>query len=286
MAELWKGAAVNAVLNERLRSEVETLRSCGVTPQLAIVRMGERPDDIAYERGAIKRCESIGVKVCCHTLPADADEAALLAVIDRVNRDVEIHGCLLLRPLPPQIDDTRVRNALLPEKDVDGITDQSLAGVFTGGGVGFPPCTAEACLTIFDHFGYALQGRRAVVIGRSLVVGKPVAMLLLARHATVTVCHTRTQDMPAITREADLLIVAAGKPRIIDAPYFGQGQVVIDVGIHVDETGALCGDVDFAAAEPLVKAITPVPGGVGTVTTSVLVQHVIEAARRQQPSGK
>lgn len=281
MAEIWKGAAVTAAINERLRQEVAALRAQGVTPRLAIVRMGAREDDIAYERGARKRCESIGVEVVCHTLPADAEEEALLAVLRAVNDDAQTHGCLLLRPLPPHIDDERARNALRPEKDVDGITDSSLAGVFTGSRVGFPPCTAAACLAILDHFGYELQGRRAVVIGRSLVVGKPVAMLLLARHATVTVCHTRTKDLPARAREAELLIVAAGKPGVVGAAYCSAGQAVIDVGIHVREDGSLCGDVDLPAVERQAAAITPVPGGVGTVTTSVLVAHVVEAARRQ-----
>ena len=280
MAKLLKGAEVTAALNDRVAAEVRALAERGITPTLAIVRMGERPDDLSYERGAMKRCEKLGVAVRRFLLPADAGQRELLDVIAQVNGDAGIHGCLLLRPLPAQIDDEAVRAALDPEKDVDGITDGSLAGVFTGTGRGFPPCTAQACMEILDHYGYALKGKRAVVIGRSLVVGKPVAMLLLGRHATVIVCHTRTEDMPAVCRGAEVLIVAAGRPGVVTGDYFSPGQVVIDVGINVDAEGKLCGDVKFEDAERTVEAVTPVPGGVGTVTTSVLVEHVVEAARR------
>lgn len=280
MAKILKGSEVTSALNAQLTMRVEKLKSVDIIPKLAIIRVGEKPDDLAYERGAVKRCGAVGVEVQSLILPEDADQERLLALIERVNKDQDIHGCLLLRPLPKQFNDELVRNALCCEKDVDGITDGSLAGVFTGSGKGFPPCTAAACVEILDYFGVELKGKKAVVIGRSLVVGKPVAMMLLARNATVTVCHTKTVDMPAICREAEVLVVAAGRAGIVGAEYFSAGQTVVDVGINVDTDGKLCGDVDFARAEEIVSAVTPVPGGVGTVTTSVLVKHVIEAAEK------
>ncbi|HIX65769.1 MAG TPA: bifunctional 5,10-methylenetetrahydrofolate dehydrogenase/5,10-methenyltetrahydrofolate cyclohydrolase [Candidatus Anaerotruncus excrementipullorum] len=278
MAEIWKGAPVAEALNARAIAQVEALGARGIHPTLAIIRVGERPDDLSYERGAMKRCEKLGVQVRRFLLPQQASQAQLLEAIAQVNGDPGIHGCLLLRPLPPQMDEEAARRALSPAKDVDGITDGSLAGVFTGSGEGYPPCTAQACIEILDHYGYSLQGKRAVVVGRSLVVGKPVAMLLLARHATVTICHTRTQDLPGICRGADLVIAAAGKPRMLTQAYFAPGQVVLDVGIHVLEDGSMCGDVDDEAAQQLAAAVTPVPGGVGTVTTSVLAAQVVAAA--------
>ena len=280
MAAILKGAEVTKALNESLIEKTNALKEKGVFPTLAIVRVGERDDDISYEKGATKRCEKIGVNVKNFVLPEDVSEEDLLKTIDIVNNDKEIHGCLMFRPLPKHINETKVRAALSPEKDVDGITDGSLAGVFTGSGEGYPPCTAQACMEILEHFGYEIKGKKAVVIGRSLVVGKPAAMLLLQRNATVTTCHTRTVDMPSVCRDADILIVAAGRAGVVGKEYFNDHQIVIDVGIHVTDEGKLTGDVIFDEAEPVVAAITPVPGGVGTVTTSVLVKHVVLAAEK------
>ena len=280
MAEILKGANVVAALNERLTAEVEELAKAGVFPTLAIVRVGERQDDIAYERGATKRCEKIGVRVKNVILPDTISQQELIGEIQALNEDAEVHGVLLFRPLPKAMDDNLVRNALAPEKDVDGITDASLAGVFAGTDTGFPPCTPQACMEILEYYGIDPKGKKAVVIGRSLVVGKPVGMMLLQKHATVTICHTRTVDMPAVCREGELLIVAAGRPKIVDKEYMAPGQIVIDVGINVDAEGNLCGDANFEDAEKVAAAVTPVPGGVGTVTTSVLVKHVVEAAKK------
>ncbi len=280
MAVVLEGRPVAAAMNEALCRRVTALKEKGVLPRLAIVRVGERKDDIAYERGAMKRCESIGVSVKKFALPAHASQEELLRVIGEVNSDGTIHGCLLFRPLPKSMDDNAVRRALSPEKDVDGITDGSLSGVFTGTDTGFPPCTPQACMEILDHYGIDVAGKKAVVVGRSLVVGKPAAMMLIKKNATVTVCHTKTADMPAVCRGADILIVAAGRAKIVDRKYLSPGQIVVDVGINVDEAGNLCGDVDYGDAQDVVYAVTPVPGGVGTVTTSVLVKHVVEAAER------
>ncbi len=280
MAKQLLGKEVAAALNEKIKAQAAALKEKGVNPTLAIVRVGERPDDLSYERGATKRCDTLGVAVEKFVLPADVSQEGLMEVIQKVNEDASIHGVLIFRPLPSQIDEEAVIKALKPEKDVDGITDGSMVGVFAGTDQGFPPCTPQACMEILDHYGIDCTGKKAVVVGRSLVVGKPAAMMLIKKNATVTVCHTRTKDMPAVTREADILVVAAGRAGVIDETYVAPGQIVIDVGINVNEEGKLCGDVKYEAVEPVVEAITPVPGGVGAVTTSVLVGHVVEAARR------
>ena len=278
MATILKGAPVVAAMNERNAALCEQLKAKGITPTLAVVRVGEREDDLSYERGVMTRCGKVGVAVRQFVLPADATQEQLLRVLDEVNTDNGIHGCLLFRPLPKQFDDRTVRAALRPEKDIDGITDASLAGVFTNTDLGYAPCTAQACMEILKYYNVPLSGKRAVVVGRSLVVGKPAAMMLDRENATVTLCNSRTRNLPEVCRQADIVVVAMGKMGAVGADCLREGQTVVDVGIHVNEEGKLCGDVQFAAAEPVVDAITPVPGGVGTVTTSVLVGHVVQAA--------
>ena len=280
MATLLRGAEVVSALNEKIQADVAALKMCGVLPTLAILRVGEKPDDLAYERGAMKRAETVGVAIRQIVLPETVSQEALLSEIAQINADNTIHGCLMLRPLPKHIDDSIVRETLLPEKDIDGITEGSLAGVFAGTKRGFPPCTAKACMEMLAHYNIDPAGKNAVVIGRSLVIGKPVAMMLLQQNATVTICHTRTKDMPSMTKRAEILIVAAGKPGVIGAEYVSAGQTVLDVGINFTSEGKMVGDAEFSAVEPIVGAITPVPGGVGTVTTSVLMAHVVEAANR------
>jgi 5,10-methylene-tetrahydrofolate dehydrogenase/Methenyl tetrahydrofolate cyclohydrolase len=280
MAELLKGAPVAEALNEALTEKVAALKEKSITPTLAILRVGERSDDISYEKGAMKRCEKVGVAARQITLPIDVSQENLIQAIESLNADTTVHGVLMFRPLPKHIDEAQVCNALAPEKDVDGITNGSMAGVFSATALGYPPCTPQACMEILDYYNIETKGKAAVVVGRSLVVGKPAAMMLIGKNATVTVCHTRTKDMPAVCRTAEILVVAAGRANIVNESYLAPGQIVLDVGINVDDDGNLCGDVDFAKAEPVVAAITPVPGGVGTVTTSVLVKHVVAAAER------
>ena len=260
MATILKGAPVVAAMNERNAALCEQLKAKGITPTLAVVRVGEREDDLSYERGVMTRCGKVGVAVRQFVLPADATQEQLLRVLDEVNTDNGIHGCLLFRPLPKQFD------------------DGSLAGVFTNTELGYAPCTAQACMEILKYYNIPLSGKRAVVVGRSLVVGKPAAMMLDRENATVTLCNSRTRNLPEVCRQADIVVVAMGKMGAVGADCLRAGQTVVDVGIHVNEEGKLCGDVQFAAAEPVVDAITPVPGGVGTVTTSVLVGHVVQAA--------
>ena len=281
MAEILKGAPVTAALNEKMTREVEELKAKGVNPTLAIFRVGERPDDLSYETGAMKRCAAVGVAVKNVVLPADVSQEEFDQALTALNEDDSVHGILMFRPLPKQLDNEKARQMLNPAKDIDGCTDGSLAGVFTNTKVGFAPCTAQAAIEILDYYGIDCTGKKAAVIGRSLVVGRPVSMMLMHKNATVTTCHTKTVNMPSITREADILIVCAGQMESIGAEYVREGQVVVDVGIGWnEEKGKLCGDVKFDEAEAVVGAITPVPGGVGTVTTSVLVSHVVEAAKR------
>lgn len=277
---MWKGAPAAAALMEDLTGRIERLSGAGVTPTLAIVRVGERPDDRAYETGAVKRCEKAGVAVKRFPLPAGCSALELRAVLEHINAVSEIHGCLMLRPLPDPAMEEMACALLDPKKDVDCMTPAALAGVFAGKGWGYPPCTARACLELLKYYKTALTGKRAVVVGRSLVIGKPVSMLLQTENATVTMCHTRTVDLPAVCRGAEVLIAAAGRANLLGAAHVSPGQVVLDVGINVDKDGKLCGDVKFDEAEPVVSAITPVPGGVGAVTTAVLVKHVVEAAER------
>ena len=290
MAKQLLGKEVVAALNERIMNNVAACKEKGVSPKLGIIRFGERPDDISYEKGATKRCETLGVEVEKILLPEDISKEDLLAVIDKVNKDASIHGVLMFRPLPAHLkaDQSEIENALDPAKDVDCMTNGSMAGVFTGKPLGFPPCTPQACMEILDYYGIDCKGKKAVVIGRSLVVGKPAAMMLMGKNATVTVCHTKTVDMPSVTKEADILISAAGVLKSLTAEYVRPGQIVIDVSINWDPEkinskggkGAIAGDAVFEEVEPIVEAITPVPGGVGSVTTSVLVGHVVEAAMR------
>jgi len=281
MAKILKGAPVAAALNEKTAVLVARLRERGVVPTLAVLRVGDRPDDIAYERGAVKRCQGVGIGTRCIALPARVPQKTLMAELETLNLDDSVHGILLLQPLPKHLDAELVRRTLRPEKDVDGITDGSLAGVFTGSGTGYPSCTAQAAVEILDHYGVDCSGKHAVVIGRSLVVGRPASMLLLHRNATVTICHTRTADLPATARGADILVVAAGQMERFGAEYLRTGQIVVDVGIGWnEEKGKLCGDLRFEEAEEIVEALTPVPGGVGAVTTAVLARHVTDAALR------
>lgn len=282
MAQILKAGPVVEALNERLERRIVSLKETGVTPALAIVRVGQNPADLSYERGARKRCEAAGVRVKLFALPADVSQEELERTITEVNRSIDLHGCLMLRPLPRSLDEAAACALLDPEKDVDCLTPSSLYGVFANEPTGFPPCTAEAVIATLDHYGIGLTGKRVTVVGRSLVIGKPVSMMLQARNATVTMCHTHTADMREECRRAEILVVAAGHAHTITPEFVSGGQVIVDVGINFDEeTHKLCGDVDFATVEPLVEAITPVPGGLGTVTSAILCKHVVDAAERQ-----
>mgnify|MGYP000227599525 FL=1 len=291
MAKQLLGKEVTDALNAKLIDRAAALKEKGVNPTLGILRIGENPSDLSYEKGATKRAELIGIEVKKFVLPEDAAKEAVLAEIDKLNADPAIHGVLMFRPLPKHLkaDTDEICNRLDPKKDVDCMTDLSNAGVFEGrADLGFAPCTPAACMEILDYYGIDCKGKNAVVIGRSLVVGKPAAMMLMGKNATVTVCHTKTVNTAEICRNADILVSAAGVLNSLTKDFVRPGQVVIDVSINWDENkpnargtlGAIAGDAVFAEVEPIVDAITPVPGGVGSVTTSVLMKHVIEAAER------
>lgn len=281
MARILKGAPVAERICEELKPRARSLQQRGIKPCLAIVRMGENAGDLAYEGAAKRRCASIGVDVRVFALPENAGESELLSVIDGINKDDDIHACLIMRPFPPHINEDEVCEFLNIHKDVDCVTSYSMSRVFSGYGQGFFPCTAESCLAILDHYGYELSGARVAVIGRSLVIGRPVSIMLQDRDATVTMCHTKTKNLPKVCHNKEILIVAAGRAGVVDERFVNEGQVVIDVGINGDENGNIVGDVSFGAVENIVSAITPVPGGVGSVTASILAKHVIEAAERQ-----
>ena len=282
MANLLKGKPVAEALNEKSIEEVKALEEKGIHPTLAIVRVGEKEEDISYEKGALKRCAEVGVQVKQVLLPEDVDYDLFYQTMDELNKDKEVHGILMFRPVPVHLDKEKARLSIAPEKDVDGCTDESLSGLFTGDKKGFPPCTAQAVIELCDYYNIDLTGKNVAIFGRSLVIGRPVAMLMMERNATITITHTKTVDEASISRNADIVVSAMGVLRHMTKDYFVEGQTVIDVGINYDEKlQKLCGDVDFDEVEPIVDSITPVPGGVGAITTSVLVKHVIEAAKQQ-----
>lgn len=279
--QILKGAPVAAAMNETMKADTAALKEKGIVPTLAVLRVGARADDLSYERGAMKRAAAVGIEVRNVVLPEDVDGDTFFRTLEELNEDASVHGILMFRPLPKHLDGEKARQMLVPSKDVDGCTDGSLAGVFTNTPLGFAPCTAQAAMEILHYYGIPVSGLRAAVIGRSLVIGRPVAMMLMHENATVTVCHTRTKDVPAVTREADLVIAASGQMESVGREYLREGQIVIDVGIGWnEEKQKLCGDVRFEEAEGLVSALTPVPGGVGSVTTAVLCRHVVDAAMK------
>ena len=289
MAKRLLGKEVNEALVAALQTRTAALREKGVTPCLGIIRLGENPSDLSYEKGATKRAEEVGVAVKNYILPENATKEEVLAVIDEVNADTSVHGVLMFRPLPKHLkaDQDEICNRLAPCKDVDSMTHMSNAGVFEGQDLGYAPCTPAACMEILDYYGIDCKGKNAVVIGRSLVVGKPAAMMLMGKNATVTVCHTRTVNTAEICRNADIIVTAAGVLNSLTKDFVREGQIVIDVSMNWNPEkittkgkGGMSGDCVFEEVEPIVEAITPVPGGVGAVTTTVLMKHVVEAAEK------
>lgn len=275
--ETLKGLPVANAINERITDAMKSWT--GRVPHLAIIRVGEKPDDMSYERGATKKMEKVGFDCTSYKFPADIDNDTFQKEFDKINEDDNIDGILLLRPLPKHLDEQAVVNRINPNKDLDGISPVNMAKVYAGDETGFAPCTAEAVIEMLDYAGVDLKGKRVAVVGRSLVIGKPVAMLLMKKNATITVCHTKTIDMPGTCKNAEVIVAAAGVAKMIDSSYVADGAVVIDVGINVDEEGNLCGDVNFDDISGVASVATPVPGGVGSVTTSVLAKHLLAAAQ-------
>lgn len=279
MAMLLKGVEVTRGIFAELKERVAQLKQQGIEPCLAAVECGEEGDNGAYVRSMRKNCEKLSVCFKHIVLPQSCSEQELLQVLGELNANDAVHGILVLQPLPKQIS-ASVLQHISPCKDVDGVTNSSRLIPLGADVKGYLPCTAEACVVMLRHFDVTLAGKRAVVVGRSAVVGQPLSLLLTAADATVTVCHSKTQNLAAICREADVLVAAAGRAKLIGADAVREGQTVLDVGIHVLEDGTLCGDVDFEAVQNTVCAITPVPGGVGGVTSALLMQHVVDAAEK------
>ena len=279
MSVLLKGAPAAAALDEKTIEKVSELKAKGIVPCLAILRVGGEEDALSYERGTVKRCEKLGIAVKSVVLPVDTTQKKLMESIDTLNRDGNVHGILLLSPLPESLDEKAACAALAPKKDVDGMSAASMAKIYSGAGDGYPTCAAASVMELLRYYGVELGGKRVAMLGRSLVIGRPTAMLLMQANATVTICHTKTRNAEELTRQADVVVAAVGKAESIGKEYFRPGQTVIDVGIHwSEEKQKLVGDVKFDEVEEIVSAITPVPGGVGSMTTAVLVSHVAEAA--------
>lgn len=274
-----KGAQVVEAMGERIVKQVEELKSNGTEPCLAILRVGEDGSQMAYERGARNRLAKYGIKCETTALDIDVSQEDFEKAFRGLNEDAAVHGILILQPLPKSLSLDKIKMEINPVKDVDAISPINLFRVFAWDKQAFAPCTAEGVIEILDSIGTQYRGKKCVIVGCSLVVGRPLGMLLLARDATVTYCHEFTVDVPKEARDADILISAAGVPKLIGAGHVNENMTVVDVGINVDADGMMCGDVDFDAVKDIVANITPVPGGAGSVTTSVLADHVVRAAK-------
>ena len=282
MAEILSGAAVAQKLDDELKGKIEKLKNNGIAPTLCVVRLGQKPEDLSYERGLLKKAEKLGIEVNKKLYDENITQEEFESELKKIDADNNNHGILIFRPLPRHIDEKKVLELISPQKDADGVTDASMLGIYVDTGVGNPPCTAKACMEILKHYDIRLQGKKAVVLGRSLVVGKPLALMLLKENATVTICHSKSENLSKICKEADILIAAVGKAKLLGKEYVSEGQIVIDVGINMGEDGKLCGDVNFEEVESVVSKISPVPGGVGTVTATVLMSHVVAMAERSE----
>lgn len=279
MGIIIKGKPVADAITIEIKNEVENFRKKGIKPKLKIVRVGEREDDKAYERAALKRMETCGIDNEVMILPNDISQEDFIVKLKSVNDDETVHGILLFRPLPKQINENVVKYIINPEKDIDCFNPINVAKVMEGDDTGFPPCTSSAAIEILKYYNIQLKGKSAVVIGRSMVVGKPLSMLLLKENATVTICHSKTENIQQVSSQADILIAAVGKANMVTEDFIKHGAAVIDVGINVDEEGNICGDVNTDSCLEKSGFITPVPLGVGSVTTAVLAKHVIKACK-------
>ena len=280
MGQIIKGKPVADAITAELQKDVEALKAQGITPKLKIVRVGAREDDLAYERGALSRMEKCGIAAEVLELPVDIEQADFVKALKAVNDDPAVHGILLFRPLPKQLDMEEIKFVVDAVKDIDCMNPLNAEKIFEGDKTGYPPCTSQACVEILDHYGVELKGKNVAVVGRSMVVGKPLAMLLLDKNATVTICHSRTADLPAVCRQNDVVIAAVGRAEMVKGDFINEGTVVIDVGINVNAEGKLCGDVKFDECVEKASMITPVPAGVGSFTTSVLAKHVVKACKQ------
>lgn len=280
MKEL-RGKIVADKIKENLRLEIESSKAKGIEPTIAVVRVGENDSDISYERAIVKVSESIGLNVRLVGLEEKTSTEELEKTLIDLNNDTNVHGILMFRPLPKHIDQDRMQNIIAPEKDVDAMNPINLEKIFEGDPTGLEPATPRAAVEMLKGHGYELEGKDVVVINRSMVVGKPLAMMLLQENATVTICHSRTKDLKAHTKRADYVITALGRPAMLDKSYFTENSVVIDVGVGTTADGKLSGDANYDDVKDYVSAITPVPGGVGSITTTILLSQVVKACKNQ-----
>lgn len=284
MSVILNAKPVVQEIKNQLAEEVSQIQATGINPTLGIVRVGNRPDDVYYENSIIKNCQSIGIAVKTYTLDLEIDQQQFIKVLTEVNEDRSVHGILIFRPLPAQLDENVIKYVIDPAKDIDCMHPLNLAKVFEGDMKGLVPCTPDAVMETLKHYSIKLQGANVVIMGRSLVVGKPLSMMLLKENATVTICHSKTNDLQGIAKKADIIVAAMGKAKLVDENYVTENSVVIDVGINDAGNGKICGDVDYVEVKDQVQAITPVPGGVGSVTTSILLKHVVVACKKQSTS--
>lgn len=279
MSEILHAKPVVQAMKARLQEEVAQLKSAGVNPVLGMIRVGNKPDDIYYEKSIIKNCDSIGIETRVYTLDQNIGMEEFGQILQKVNDDTSVHGILIFRPLPEQLDEEVIKQLINPEKDIDCMNPLNLVKIFEGDTKGLVPCTPAAVVETLKHYRLNLQGTNIVIVGRSMVVGKPLSMMLLQENATITICHSKTKDMQSITRNADIIVAAIGKAKFIDEKYVTEKSIVIDVGINDAGDGRICGDVDYEGIQDKVRAITPVPGGIGTVTTAILLKHVVMACK-------
>lgn len=280
-SQIIKGKPVADKITEDLKKEVKSLNEMGINPKLAIVRVGERPDDLAYERGALKRCQNIGIETEVIELDENISQDEFIKAIHKLNEDDKVNGILTFRPLPKHLSEDEIKYEISPKKDIDCFNPINTAKIVENDKTGYPPCTPTAVIEILKHYGINLTGANIVVLGRSMVVGKPLSMLLLNENATVNICHSKTRNLPEIASQADILVAAVGKAKMVKKNYIKDGAIVIDVGVNVDDQGNLCGDVDMEDVLDKVSMITPVPGGVGAVTTSILATNIVKACKLQ-----
>src|SRR3954465_4620815 len=276
MGEKLAGKPVVQSLRENITSRVATLNEKNIAPTLLLIRVGAREDDISYERSILKNCELLGINCIVDELSTNVSMEELTKVFEEANSDTNIHGIMIFRPLPDHLDPEVIPNLIDPAKDIDCMSPVNLQKVFEGKSTGFAPCTPKAVIELLKHYEIPLEGANVVVAGRSLVVGKPLSMLLLDENATVTICHSRTKDMPSVTAKADIVVAAIGKAKFMNEDFFSEDSIVVDVGINDDGNGSICGDVDFDNVFDKVKAITPAIGGVGLITTTLLLGHVVQ----------
>jgi methylenetetrahydrofolate dehydrogenase (NADP+)/methenyltetrahydrofolate cyclohydrolase len=280
-SQIIKGKPVADKITEDLKKEVENLNEMGINPKLAIVRVGERPDDLAYERGALKRCQNIGIETEVVELDENISQDEFIKAIHKLNEDDKVNGILTFRPLPKHLSEDEIKYEISPKKDIDCFNPINTAKIVENDKTGYPPCTPTAVIEILKHYDINLTGANIVVLGRSMVVGKPLSMLLLNENATVNICHSKTRNLPEIASQADILVAAVGRAKMVKKDYVKDGAIVIDVGVNVDDQGNLCGDVDMEDVLDKVSMITPVPGGVGAVTTSILATNIVKACKLQ-----